>query len=386
MAGLGSIEKRLDLITRRIAAEEIHGEDLIKAALAREGKSPKCLWVTSPTGKPHVGYFIPLLKFADFLKAGVEIVVVLLDVYSFLDNVKFPMEQVVQRMNYYRLTVMAALEAIGVPSSKVKFVQESSYHFDKQFIIDQWRLCTLVPQQVVRDAWDRSYNPSMLSPMLCPGLQTLAEEHLDIDFQFGGADQRGIFGFAERFLPELGYKRRAHMMNTMLPNLLGGKMSSSHPPNTKIMFLDSSEAVTKKISEAYNGEKSVNQNGVLASLRDILIPIGKLRLERLENRGDMKSAEAQDSPSNQPSFCAEDAPGDTVFSVKVEDGKNGSRYRHYRSFEAIEQDLAENKISPSELSGAVAAAFNQLLDPVRKAYAASEEWQEVDRLAYPTLE
>ena len=99
------------------------------------------------------------------------------------------MEQVVQRMHYYKFTVMAALEAIGVPSSKVKFVQESSYQFEKQFIIDQWRLCTLVPQQVVRDAWDRSYNPSMLSPMLCPGLQTLAEEHLDIDFQFGGADQ-----------------------------------------------------------------------------------------------------------------------------------------------------------------------------------------------------
>lgn len=176
------------------------------------------------------------------------------------------------------------------------------------------------------------------------------------------------------------------MMNTMLPNLLGGKMSSSHPPNTKIMFLDSSEAVTKKISEAYNGENSVNQNGVLASLRDILIPIGKLRLERLEDRDDMKSAKAQGTPSNKLSFCAEDAPGDTVFSVKVDDGENGCRYRHYRSFNAIEQDLAKKELSPSELSRAVAAAFNQLLDPVRKAYAASEEWQEVDRLGYPTLE
>lgn len=44
MAGLGSIEQRFDLITRRIAAEDIHDEDLIKTALAREGKSPKCLW------------------------------------------------------------------------------------------------------------------------------------------------------------------------------------------------------------------------------------------------------------------------------------------------------------------------------------------------------
>jgi tyrosyl-tRNA synthetase len=116
-------------------------------------------------------------------------VVVLLDVYSFLDNVKYPMEQVLQRMQYYKFIVMAALEAIGIPSTKVQFIQESSYVNTPRFTVDQWRLCTVVPQQAVRDAWDRSYNPDMLSPMLCPGLQSLAEEHLDIDFQFGGADQ-----------------------------------------------------------------------------------------------------------------------------------------------------------------------------------------------------
>lgn len=99
------------------------------------------------------------------------------------------MDQVVQRMLYYKFIVMAALEAIGVPSSKVRFVQESSYQTNKEFILDQWRLCTLVPQKAVKDAWDRSYNPDMLSPMLCPGLQTLSEEHLGIDFQFGGDDQ-----------------------------------------------------------------------------------------------------------------------------------------------------------------------------------------------------
>jgi tyrosyl-tRNA synthetase len=116
-------------------------------------------------------------------------VVVLLDVYSFLDNVKYPMEQVIQRMHYYKFIVIAALEAIGIPSSRVRFIQESSYVNTSKFTVDQWKLCTLVPQQAVRDAWDRSSNPNMLSPMFCPGLQALAEEHLNIDFQFGGADQ-----------------------------------------------------------------------------------------------------------------------------------------------------------------------------------------------------
>lgn len=99
------------------------------------------------------------------------------------------MEQVYQRMYYYKFIVLAGLEALGVPSSKVKFVRETDFQFDRKFIIDQWKLCTLVPQQAVKDAWDRSYNPDMLSPMLCPGLQSLAEEHLDIDIQFGGTDQ-----------------------------------------------------------------------------------------------------------------------------------------------------------------------------------------------------
>ncbi len=92
-------------------------------------------------------------------------------------------------MYYYKFIVIAALESIGIPASKITFVEESSYHCSREWVIDQWKLCTLVPQQAVKDAWDRSYNPDMLSPMFCPGIQTLAEEYLDVDFQFGGADQ-----------------------------------------------------------------------------------------------------------------------------------------------------------------------------------------------------
>lgn len=99
------------------------------------------------------------------------------------------MEQVLQRMQYYKFTVIAALEALGVPSSKIEFIQESSYQFSKEYITDQWKLCTLIPQQAVRDAWDRSYNPDILSPMLCPGLQALSEPYCEVDMQFGGTDQ-----------------------------------------------------------------------------------------------------------------------------------------------------------------------------------------------------
>ena len=46
-------------------------------------------------------------------------------------------------------------------------------------------------------------------------LQALDEEYLKCDAQFGGVDQKKIFTFAEKYLPQLGYKKRAHLMNPM---------------------------------------------------------------------------------------------------------------------------------------------------------------------------
>ncbi len=120
-----------------------------------------------------------------------KIVVYLLDVYSFVDNVVFPMEQVVQRMLYYKFLVQAMLETLGVPPLRVRFVQESTCQLTELFQRDFWRLATLVPQQVIRDSWDRAYYPNLMGPMLAPLFQSLGEEHLGADLQFGGADQVG---------------------------------------------------------------------------------------------------------------------------------------------------------------------------------------------------
>jgi len=47
------------------------------------------------------------------------------------------------------------------------------------------------------------------------GLQALDEEYLKVDAQFGGVDQRKIFTYADKYLPQLGYAKRAHLMNPM---------------------------------------------------------------------------------------------------------------------------------------------------------------------------
>lgn len=96
------------------------------------------------------------------------------------------------------------------------------------------------------------------------------EQYLDVDAQFGGVDQRKIFALAKEVLPKVGFRERAHLMNSvrtrhfqyqlnvrslliefqqMVPGLTGGKMSASDP-DSKIDLLDGPEIVKKKLKKA----------------------------------------------------------------------------------------------------------------------------------------
>lgn len=181
---------------------------------------------------------------------------------------------------------------------------------------------------------------------------------------------------AERFLPQLGYRKRAHLMNPMLSSLVGGKMSSSDAAHTKIMFLDGSEAVQRKISGAYCKEGDVATNGILPILKETLIPISEFRSKKLWIEG---SIECQRQDICRP-FCSEDAPKGTVFTIE-QDSENGWECKHYKAYAEIEQDFADKKLRPATLK---AGALNLLLAPIREAYEQDEGWQAVDKLAYPS--
>lgn len=176
---------------------------------------------------------------------------------------------------------------------------------------------------------------------------------------------------AETFLPQLGYQKRAHLMNTMLGSLTGGKMSSSHAPNTKIMFLDGPNTVREKISGAYCKAGEISKNGILPILKEVLIPISELRVQRQKQ-----------GQSDQKPFCSTDAPTDTVFSVEP-NSNDGGGSRHYKSYDEIEQEFGQKKLDPGALKGAVAEALNQLLAPIRSSYRENKAWREVDKVAYP---
>lgn len=62
-------ECKRDLICRNL--QEVLGEDRLTAVLKE--RDLRIYWGTATTGKPHIAYFVPMSKIADFLKAGCEV-------------------------------------------------------------------------------------------------------------------------------------------------------------------------------------------------------------------------------------------------------------------------------------------------------------------------
>ena len=169
-----------------------------------------------------------------------------------------------------------------------------------------------------------------------PILQTLDEQYLDVDVQFGGIDQRKIFAFARENHPKIGYKPRIEIMTPMLPGLQGAKMSASEE-SSKIDLLDSPEIVKKKIQHAHC-PIAVEENGVLAFLKHVIMVNKEDNKQKLDIKRDEKF------------------------------GGNVS----YDTYEKLENDYLTKKLHPMDLKNAVSEEVNKLLDPIRKKMKGKE--------------
>lgn len=192
------------------------GEDKLKKILNE--RDLKIYWGTATTGKPHVAYFVPMAKIADFLKAGCEVTILFADLHAFLDNMKAPFELLNLRTQYYQELIKAMLESINVSLDRLKFIKGTDYQLSREFTLDVYRLASVLTEHDAKKAGAevvKQVEHPLISSLLYPGLQALDEEYLKVDAQFGGIDQRKIFTFAEKYLPQLGYSKRIHLMNPM---------------------------------------------------------------------------------------------------------------------------------------------------------------------------
>lgn len=114
------------------------------------------------------------------------------DIHAFLDNMKAPLDLVGHRTKYYKFVLLAVFESLGIPTSRLTFVEGSSYQLTKEYNLDNYRLCATVTEHDAKKAGAevvKQVESPLLSGLLYPGLQALDEQYLDVDFQFGGVDQ-----------------------------------------------------------------------------------------------------------------------------------------------------------------------------------------------------
>lgn len=116
-------------------------------------------------------------------------IILLADIHGFLDNLKAPIELVESRAIYYRKVITAILESVGVPTGKLEFILGSSYQKSPEYVMDVYRLSSVISEHDAKRAGAEIVKQSAnapLSGLLYPILQVLDEEHLHVDAQFGG--------------------------------------------------------------------------------------------------------------------------------------------------------------------------------------------------------
>lgn len=286
--------------------------------------------------------------------------ILLADIHGFLDNLKAPIELVAHRASYYRLVITSLLHALAIPTSSLEFILGSSYQLTPAYTMDLFRLSSVVTEHDAKKAGAevvKQVENATLSGLLYPLMQALDEEHLHVDAQFGGVDQRKIFALATETLPKIGYRERAHLMNPMVPGLAGGKMSSSEP-DSKIDVLDAADVVTRKLKKAHAAPKEIEGNGLISFVEYVLLPVSSLK-----NNG-------------EPKFVVERRP-------KKQDEAEMPESLVYTSIAHLKSDYASDVLTPQLLKPAVTSALLELLAPIQAEFQASSEWQAIEQKAYP---
>src|SRR3989338_6893528 len=193
--------EKLELIKRNM--QELVTEEELLAVLKKK-KLPAVYLGTAITGRPHLGYFIWVLKLADFLKAGFKVKLLLADLHGALDNC--PWELLEKRYQYYSAVIPLMFNALGVDPKNLEIVKGSEFQLSKKYMLDLLKMSTFTSVHDAKKAASEVVklgdNPK-LSGLIYPLMQALDEEYLQVEVQYAGQDQRKIMMFAREYLPKV---------------------------------------------------------------------------------------------------------------------------------------------------------------------------------------
>ena len=363
-------DPKVQLICKNL--KEICGGDTLCKIVA--SRPLNLYWGTAPTGRIHLGYFVPMLKIADFLKAGCNVTILIADLHAFLDNMKSDFTQLDCRTQYYECMIKEMLQVLNVDISKLRFIHGRDFQLEKSYSMDVYRLNSLMTVNNAKHAGaevvKQTDNPIMTG-LLYPTLQALDEVHLGVDAQFGGIDQRKIFMLARDTLPKLKsnplnpnlkYHKRIHLMNEMIPGITTSKSDISDKDNennedndengesdiknkmsasnekTKIDLLDGNGSIKKKIRSAYCLPGDDKDNCLMIILEKVLFRIMEHREEHF------------------------------IISRKDEHGGN----LVFENINQVRKMYAEGHLHPDDFKNGIIAYITNLLAPIKSEFDKKE--------------
>jgi tyrosyl-tRNA synthetase len=359
-----------ELICRNL--QEVLGRDVLDKIV--EKRPLNIYWGTAPTNKIHLGYFVPILKIADFINAGCIVTILFADLHAYLDNMKSNLKQLELRTTYYKNMITQMLLILNVDITKIIFVTGMDFQLTKEYSFDVYRINSLISVVKAKhsgaEVVKSSDNP-MMTGLLYPTLQALDEVHLKCDAQFGGIDQRKIFTLAREYLPKLDknpfnldlkYNKRIHLMNEMIPGIRINKLNniplveqnektndediddveqdielkmSASNEKTKIDLLETPKNIKKKINSAYCVEGDIIDNSVLIILEKVIFRI----LENLHK----------------------------PFIIERNEEFGGNK--EYNNINEITNDFLELKLHPGDLKNGISSFLINFLQPIRNAFS-----------------
>ncbi len=346
-----NVEDRLKLITRN-TMEVVTVEELRKKL--ESGEKLKGYIGYEPSGLMHIGWLIWVNKVRDLVEAGIDFTILEATWHAYInDKLGGDLELIREAARLTRI----ALEALGIPVDRIRFVDAETLASDKEYwglVIRVAKRNTLSRVRRALTIMGRKTSDAELdtSKLIYPLMQVSDIFYLDLDIALGGIDQRKAHMLARDTAEKLKRKKPIGIHTPLLSSLRGPKRmdftgmeideiyaevkASKSEINSTIFVHESPESIRRKIRKAYCPVGETRFNPILEINKYILFaqPGFKLVVER---------------PSKY---------GGTIV---------------YDNYADLERDFVEKKLHPLDLKNATAEALIKLLEPVRRALTGNED-------------
>ncbi len=285
--------EKLERLTQN--TEEVVTVEELKTVLQKP--KPKAYIGFEPSGVVHLGWKICTNKIKDFLACGFDFTVLLADWHAYINDKLGGDIEKIKLCGHYMEDCFAAM---GVDTSKVRFVYASNYVNDAKYwelVLKTSKATSVARVKRAMDIMGRGEEDAEkdLSKLFYPAMQVSDIFYLNLDVAYGGTDQRHAHMLARDVAKKIGRIPPVAMHTPLLTGLqAGGRMNpieakmSKSKPETMISIHDTPDDVKKKMIKAFCPEKQIEGNPVLEMCKFVIFPDldeKKFLIERPEKFG-----------------------------------------------------------------------------------------------------